>query len=110
MMKPNKLTQNANLRWERSDIILPDQNDIKRRRPELTKEEQQELFVRLSASRSSCVDVTITLFGVYENRHITGTVTGLDPRLHLIKVETTGTYWDWHLIDFADVIGVEFET
>lgn len=78
-------------------------------RPELTESEQSELIERLSSSRSNNLSVKITLLGEYEDRRITGIVTGLDPRLHLIKIETTGTKWDWHLIDFANVVEVEFE-
>ncbi|MCU6793045.1 YolD-like family protein [Paenibacillus sp. WQ 127069] len=84
-------------------------NLSKHYRPELTEKEQSELFGRLSVSQFNNLSVKITLFGEYEDRRITGIVTGIDPRHQLIKIETTGTKWDWHLIDFANVVEVEFE-
>lgn len=113
-MKPNKLTAGANVMWESSRMMLPEhrersiiQNKQTNRleRPELTEEEQQELFGRLKASMSNTIEVTVTVFGEYEHTKYIGTVSGLDLRQQLVKLEWLG---DWKLIDFKDIIGVEF--
>ncbi|MCZ8514347.1 YolD-like family protein [Paenibacillus filicis] len=112
-MKNNKLTPGGNLVWEGSRMMLPEHKQalIKQRislkkqtRPELTEEEQQEMFGRLKASRSEKIEVTITVYGEYENQSFTGIVTGIDPRLYLVKLEFNH---DWKLFDFTDIIGVE---
>jgi hypothetical protein len=65
--------------------------------------EQQSLLELLKHSKTARREIVITVFGKEENRPIHGIVTGLDPRLHLVKVETKA---DWHLIDLAKVVKV----
>ncbi|MFC6231591.1 YolD-like family protein [Paenibacillus allorhizosphaerae] len=73
-------------------------------RPELTEEEQHEMYSRLKVSRSEYLQVTITVYGEYGNLQFSGIVTGLDPRLFLVKLQLR---YDWKLIEFTDIIGVE---
>jgi hypothetical protein len=48
--------------------------------------------------------VTITVFGDFENKRITGIVTVIDTQQAIFKM---GVGYDWQLIDFRDVIGVD---
>ena len=114
-MKPNKLTPGANVMWESSRMIIPQHKEAairqakevrKQVRPELTEEELQEMFGRLKAAQSNTLEVTITLYGEYENRLLRGIVTGLDPRQRLIKIEHD---YDWELIEFENVISVQLD-
>ncbi|OXM84279.1 hypothetical protein [Paenibacillus rigui] len=73
--------------------------------PELMDEEREKLFGQLKAAKAHALEVTIT-YGNLKNRQVRGMVTGLDPRLHFVKVEAN---YDWRLIDFADVIKVELD-
>ncbi|MDO3680657.1 YolD-like family protein [Paenibacillus ehimensis] len=106
---------NGNGMWESMRMMIPQHRErsvqqqrevAKQVRPELTEEEQQELFGQLRASLSNTLEVEITLFDEYENKKIIGIVTGLDPRHQLAKVQTGQS---WELIQFCDVIGVEFD-
>ncbi|NOU95179.1 hypothetical protein GC093_18405 [Paenibacillus sp. LMG 31456] len=74
-------------------------------KPELTNEEQQELFKRLKVSKSQTREVSVTLFRDIGNRTIFGTVTSMDPRYSLIKVES-GSIWE--VFQLTDVIRVDF--
>lgn len=114
-MKPNKLTPGANIFWESSRMMLPQHKEQsfehlgrpeRLTKPELTEEEQQEMFEKLKVAKSNTLEVTIKVFGQYEIRYITGIVTGLDQRQRIIKIEAD---YDWTLIDFHDVIGVELD-
>ncbi|MFH5182953.1 YolD-like family protein [Paenibacillus sp. TAB 01] len=114
-MKPNKLTPGANVFWESSRIILPQHKGAairqaeearKQSKPELMEEEEQEMFGRLSASKANTLEVTITVYGEYENRQIRGIVTGLEARHRLIKLQAG---YDWELIEFKDVIHVDLD-
>lgn len=76
-MKPNKLTPGANIMWESSRMIIPQHKEAtirqaqeaqKRERPDLTEEELQEMFGRLSASKANTLEVTITVYGDPETR------------------------------------------
>ncbi|MCP1306461.1 YolD-like family protein [Paenibacillus tyrfis] len=105
---------NGNGLWESTRMMIPQHRESsilqrkeakKQVRPEMTEEEQQELFGRLRASLSNTLDVEITLFDEYENKKIVGIVTGLDPQYRLVKVQTGQS---WELIQFRDVIRVEF--
>ncbi|UUZ86439.1 hypothetical protein LJK88_25545 [Paenibacillus sp. P26] len=75
------------------------------RRPERSEEELQAMFERLKESRLKYVKVTITVDGVHGNRQYTGIVTGLDPRLYLVKMQVGH---DWMLFEFTDMIEVEY--
>ncbi|GAA4828212.1 hypothetical protein GCM10023310_01190 [Paenibacillus vulneris] len=99
--------------WESSRMMLPQhrersvqQNNQASRmtRPELTEEEQQELFGRLKASLVNTIEVTITVYKENGYEKYTGIVGGLDPRYYLVKLEWLG---DWKLIEFKDIVGVE---
>jgi hypothetical protein len=101
--------------WESSRMMLPEHKDrinreskqkVQQNKPELMEDELQEMFERLKIAKSNTLKVTVTVFGQYGNRRITGTVTGLDPRLHLIKIQMLG---DWELIDFSNVLEVELD-
>lgn len=114
-MGPNKLTAGANVMWESSRMMLPqhkeasllrDKQRLKITRPELTEEAQEELFGRLKASLVNTIEVSVTLYGEYENRQLTGVITGLDPRQRLVKLEPKRG--DWVLFQFDDVLRVEF--
>ncbi|MFH5185698.1 YolD-like family protein [Paenibacillus sp. TAB 01] len=114
-MKPNKLTPGANIMWESSRMIIPQHKEaairqaresLKRDRPELTEEELQEMFGRLSASKANTLEVTIIVYGEFENRQLRGIVTGLDPRQRLIKIEHN---YDWDLIEFENVLSVQLD-
>lgn len=111
----NKLTPGHNVFWESSRMIIPqhkeaavrrDRDVVKRTRPELTEEETQEMFGKLAVSKSHTLPVTITVFGAFEDRVITGVVTGLDQRRHIVKIEAD---YDWQLVDFVDVVRVEID-
>ncbi|MCZ8513802.1 YolD-like family protein [Paenibacillus filicis] len=77
----------------------------KQPRPELTEEEQQEMFGKLRMSMKEHLEVMVTVFGEYENSHYTGVITGLDPHQYLVKIKLNH---DWKVIDFKDIVGVEF--
>lgn len=87
-------------------IVEHERSTHKQTKPELTDEERQEMFGKLAASKANTLEVAVTVFGEYENRVITGIVTGLDPRRHLVKIQLVD---DWDLIDFADVLKVELD-
>ncbi|WP_079908294.1 YolD-like family protein [Paenibacillus sp. 32352] len=112
-MKPNKLTAGANVMWESSRMMLPEHRERsvflygqedKLKRPELTEEEQQELFGRLKASLSNTIEVTIKVYTEYGYEKYSGVVGGLDPRHKLVKLEWRA---DWKLIEFRDIVGVD---
>lgn len=75
-------------------------------RPELTEEEQQELFGRLKASLVNSIEVTVTVYREFGYEKYTGIVGGLDPRHKLVKLDWLG---DWKLIEFKDIIDVQLE-
>lgn len=110
-MRPNKITPGFNVMWESSRMMLPEhrersvflygQEDILKK-PELTEEEQQEMFGRLKASKANTLEVCIKVFGDFEIQKVTGIVTGLDK--YLVKMEVNN---DWQLIKFEDIIGVD---
>ncbi|MFH5181174.1 YolD-like family protein [Paenibacillus sp. TAB 01] len=115
-MKPNKLTPGSNMFWESSRMILPQHKEasihqakqsVKRFKPEFSEEEMGEMFGRLQVAKANTIEVTITVYGELDDQVITGNVTGLDPRLRLIKIEVEDPKHDWHLVEFSDVIGVE---
>lgn len=114
-MKPNKLTAGANVIWESSSMMLPqhkeaslhrDKQRSKNIKPELTEEEQEELFGCLRASLVNTIEVSVTIYGEFVNKQLTGVITGLDPRQRLAKLEPCKG--DWELFKFDDVLRVEF--
>ncbi|WP_051620400.1 YolD-like family protein [Paenibacillus sp. UNC451MF] len=107
-----KLTGNG--LWESSRMMLPEHRERsvqlhkqtdRLAKLELMEEELQELFGRLKSSMSNTLEVTVSVFCEYGRMKYTGIVSGLDPRQQLVKLEWLG---DWKLIDFKDIIGVEF--
>ncbi|MGG3471530.1 YolD-like family protein [Neobacillus pocheonensis] len=84
--------------------LIDHQGSLKKiARPELAEEQQHEMLCLLKVSGSEYIHVTITLYGEYGNQEYTGIVTGLDPRLFLVKLQLG---YDWKLFEFTDIIGV----
>ncbi|MFE5321835.1 YolD-like family protein [Paenibacillus sp. NPDC056579] len=84
-------------------VILYEQED-KLKRPEITEEEQQEMFGKLKVSKANAVEVCITVFNDFEIQQITGVVTGLDKYLVKMKINN-----DWQLFKFEGIIGVDID-
>lgn len=113
-MKNNKLTPGGNLVWEGSRMMLPEHKQelieerVKLKRitkPELTEEEQKEMFVKLRMSIAERLDLTVTIIDEYENSRYTGMITGLDPHQYLVNIKLNH---DWKVIDFKNIVGVEW--
>lgn len=99
--------------WDTSRMMLPqhrersvelDNERKKLVRPALDEEEQQRILGYLKASKAKSIEVSVTVFGEFSHKTITGVVTGLDR--HLVKIAYTG---GWQLVNFNDVIGVYYD-
>ena len=102
----NKLSKGSNLLWESSRIILPEHREaiIEHRkkqkqhpRPELAPQQHEEIERIIHYSYQKKQKIELTLYGLYENRKIEGTVKKIDIPTRRIKIEN-----EW--IPFHEII------
>ncbi|MCP1306960.1 YolD-like family protein [Paenibacillus tyrfis] len=98
--------------WESSNMMIPQHRERsvqqereteKQVRPELTEDEQRELFGRLRSSWSNTLKVTVTFYDGRQYREISGIVSEMDQLYVKLELERR-----WMLLNFADVAGAEF--
>lgn len=111
-MKANKLTPGSNMRWESSRMMLPEHKEriLQRKReqhrkdrPILDEQEVTEISSAIWGSMNVGWEITLTIFGEYVDREVTGRVEKVDTQLQQVKI-ITGEDFEW--IAFRNVIKV----
>jgi hypothetical protein len=99
--------------WESSRMMLPQHkeqllkqqtNDHKRARPVLDDQEQELLSKSIGDALTSKSIVTVTVFGDFEDRQLTGVITKVDPYERTIQIRCSSGL---EVVPMADVLKVD---
>mgnify|MGYP001485560304 CR=1 FL=1 len=113
LFKKTKITPGSNLMWESSRMMLPEhvqaflelkRNWNKKKKPEWDDQRLEEMERVVVEAYASKRPVTVTLFGEWETRCLTGVIARLDPYQRKIRLDTEkGSIW----INWTDVLDVD---
>lgn len=111
-MRQTKITPGSNKLWEGSRMMLPEHvrainewrdQQKKKQRPIFDEQVSEELNYRIQLALVSKSQVTITVFGEYEDTRITGVVQEIDQLHGWIKLDLGGSVIQMKLVDVLDI-------
>lgn len=91
---------------EHRESMLTQENESRRKvMPILDEQEKENIEQKLTLSLKLGKDISIRVFGEFEDRYLTGKVVQLDQRTRRAKISLGED--DWERVPFSVILGVE---